>query len=111
MIQLIEDNRASVEALCRKYHVARLEVFGSAADGSFDPVHSDVDFLVEFLPDHDLGPGLAQYFDFQAALKELLGRKVDLVMSSAMRNPYFIREVNRTRSPLVSESQSQNERA
>ena len=63
MIRLIEDNRASLEALCKKYHVSRLEVFGSAADGSFDPEHSDVDFLVEFPPDHDLGPWMAHFFD------------------------------------------------
>ena len=100
MIALIQQKRAPLADLCHRYHVSRLEVFGSAADGTFDPQRSDIDFLVEFLPDQYLGPWLAHYFDFQAALEKLLGRKVDLVMPSAMKNPYFIREVNRTRSPL-----------
>ncbi len=100
MIQLIEDNRDAIEALCRKYHVARLEVFGSAADDTFDPASSDVDFLVEFPPGENLGPWLSHYFDLKAELETLLGRKVDLVMPGAMRNPYFIREANRTRRPL-----------
>jgi len=100
MIPLIEDNRAALETLCKKYGVARLEVFGSAATGEFDPDRSDVDFLVEFLPDQDPGPWAAHYFNFQAALEKLLARKVDLIMPSAMKNPYFIREVNRTRQVL-----------
>ena len=100
MIALLKEKEAPLADLCRRYAVARLEVFGSAADGTFDSEHSDVDFLVEFLPGHDLGPWLAHYFEFQAGLEKLLGRKVDLVMTSAMKNPYFIREVNRTRQVL-----------
>ena len=100
MIRLIEDKRDAIEALCRKYGVARLEVFGSAADDTFEPGRSDVDFLIEFLPGQDLGPWLSLYFDLKGELEQLLGRKVDLVMPAAMRNPYFIREVNRTRVVL-----------
>ena len=40
---------------------------------------------------------MAHYFDFQSELEKLLGRAVDLVMLAALKNPYFIREVNRTR--------------
>jgi len=97
---VVEQHRDEIEALCRRFNVGRLEVFGSAADGSFDPATSDVDFLVEFLPGQNLGPWLAHYFDFKSELERLLGRKVDLVMPKAMKNPYFIREVNRTRRLL-----------
>ena len=97
MIQLLLDKRDLIEALCRKYHVAKLEVFGSAADSSFEADRSDVDFLVEFLPDADLGPWLSQYFDLKEELEKLLGCNVDLVMPAAMRNPYFVRQANRTR--------------
>lgn len=100
MIQLIEDNRQGIEEFCRRFHVARLEVFGSAVTGEFDPQRSDVDFLVEFREGQNLGPWLAHYQDFKASLEELLGRRVDLVMPKAMKNPYFIREVNRTRKLL-----------
>ena len=100
MIRLIEDKRDAIEALCRKYGVARLEVFGSAADDTFEPGRSDVDFLIEFLPGQDLGPWLSHYFDLKVELEQLLGHKVDLVMPAAMRNPYFIREANRTRVVL-----------
>lgn len=83
---------------CRRYPVSRLEVFGSAADGGgFAPGSSDVDFLVEFQEGADLGPWLTVYFNLQSELEEICGTRVDLVMASAPKNPYFMRELNRTR--------------
>ena len=96
MIAQLEQHRRDVEALCRRYRVARLELFGSAAVGRFDPASSDLDFLVEFHPDSPMGP-FHQYFDFLAELQSLLGREVDLVEANAMTNPYFINAVNQCR--------------
>jgi len=107
MIRLLQEKRRAIEALCRKYHAARLEVFGSAASEDFFPDKSDIDFLVKFQPDSDLGPWMSHYFEFQNELQELLGVKVDLVMASALTNPYFIREVNRTRKLLYETEVSQ----
>ncbi len=97
MIGVIEGRGEEIKEVCRRYGVSKLEVFGSAVDGEFEEDRSDVDFLVEFLPGQDLGPWLSHYFDLKVALERLLGRTVDLVMYGAMKNPHFIREVNRTR--------------
>ena len=97
MIGVIEECGEEIKEVCRRYGVSKLEVFGSAVDGEFEEDRSDVDFLVEFLPGQVLGPGLSHYFDLKVALERLLGRTVDLVMYGAMKNPHFIREVNRTR--------------
>jgi len=37
MVAIIDAQRSELAALCRKHRVRRLEVFGSAADGTFDP--------------------------------------------------------------------------
>ncbi|MGH7128615.1 MAG: nucleotidyltransferase family protein [Planctomycetaceae bacterium] len=101
VIALVEQNLDELGELCRAYRVRRLDLFGSAATAdAFDPQRSDLDFLVEFEPEQDLGPWLRHYFDFQRALTELMGRPVDLVMDSALKNPHFIREVQRTRTTL-----------
>jgi len=99
MIRLIEDNRALIEALCKKYDVLRLDVFGSAATGAFDPARSDLDFLVEFKADSPMRP-FHQYFDFLAELKDLFGCEVDLVEVTAVKNPYFLRSMNASRESL-----------
>jgi predicted nucleotidyltransferase len=80
----IDEKRDAVAALCRRYGVARLEVFGSAARGlDFDPKRSDFDFLVEFEKPSNLPP-LEQFFGFAEALEKLLGRPVDLVERKAV---------------------------
>jgi predicted nucleotidyltransferase len=100
MISLIESKRDRLIDLCRRHGVRRLELFGSAATAAFDSNRSDLDFLVEFLPEHDLGPWLRDYFAFQEQLVRLFGHPIDLVVASAVKNPYFQRELERTRTLL-----------
>jgi uncharacterized protein len=64
-------------ALCEKYQVEELSVFGSALREEFGP-QSDVDFLVVFEKD-DYGPWMGKMTALEDELSELLGRKVDLV--------------------------------
>ena len=93
----IEKHRESLATLCRRYGVVRLEMFGSAARGvDFDAAKSDADFLVEFDKDSGLS-SLDQFFDFSEALQRLLGRPVDLVEASAIRNPYVRATINRSK--------------
>jgi uncharacterized protein len=96
---LIDHHRAEIEELCRIHRVRRLDVFGSAVREDFDPARSDVDFLVEFEPDPHLNTFHA-YMDLREDLARLLGRPVDLVMPTAIRNRYFRLEVEATREPL-----------
>lgn len=80
----ITAHQSELAALCRRFDVARLEVFGSAARGTdFDPAKSDADFLVAFRPDSRLPP-LEQFFGLAEALERLLGRPVDLVERTAL---------------------------
>ncbi len=93
----IEKHRESLMALCQRYGVLRLEVFGSAARGAdFGPAKSDADFLVEFDKDSGLS-ALDQFLDFSEALERLLGRPVDLVEASAVKNPYVRATIKRSK--------------
>lgn len=81
MIADIASHRDELRALCRRFHVRRLDIFGSAARGDFDPARSDLDFLVEFAAQED---DLARFLDFKEALETLLSRRVDLVDRKAI---------------------------
>ena len=99
----IADKKEELVELCRHHKVVRLEVFGSGARGDdFDPQTSDVDFLVEFGPENGRTP-LHQYFNFAEALRQTLGRSVDLVESDAIQNPYLRAAIDRSRE-LIYES-------
>lgn len=97
----IAQHRSGISAICQRYRICRLEVFGSAARADdFDPEHSDVDFLVEFAP--DVQPGLESFFGAKATLEALLGRGVDLVESGAVRNPFVLASISRDREAVYS---------
>ena len=99
MISIVQSNRKGVERLCRQFRVRRLELFGSAVRGQFDPETSDLDFLVDF---EQLKPEeyADTYFGLLEGLRELFKRNVDLVMVSAVKNPYFLEGIERTRTLL-----------
>jgi hypothetical protein len=66
-----------IAALCERYQVQRLDIFGSVLRGDFGP-ESDVDFLVTFR-DPDQGPWLGKVQKFEEDLARLIGRTVDVV--------------------------------
>lgn len=95
----IVQHRAEIAAICQRYGIQRLEVFGSAARVTdFDWERSDADFLVEFAP--GVHPGLHTIFGAKADLETLLGREVDLVEAGAVRNPYVLASINRHREAV-----------
>ncbi|MFD4354273.1 nucleotidyltransferase family protein [Nocardia sp. NPDC058518] len=75
-----------LRALCEKYDVVELSVFGSVARGSDGP-DSDVDLLYLLKPDTQIG---LEFFGFQEELEDLLGRKVDVVPKKYLH--WFIRD-------------------
>ena len=75
MHQLIEDKRQELNRLCRRFKVRRLDLFGSAAEGTFDPAKSDLDFLVEFLSLAS-GEHYESYFGLLEGLEALFRRPV-----------------------------------
>jgi predicted nucleotidyltransferase len=102
MVSLIKKYQNELVRLCRKYHVRKLDVFGSAATGQFGAA-SDIDFLVEF-DDNANERRFDNYFDLHRALEQLFARPVDLVEPGGLRNPFFIRQVNETRKQIYASS-------
>jgi uncharacterized protein len=99
MLDLIEQHRQQLAGLCRRYGIQRLELFGSAARGDFDPAQSDIDFFYEFDPKDD--HGLAdRFFGLKKDLETLLGAEVDLVSAADAVNPFFLQVANRHRLTL-----------
>ncbi len=98
MIPMIEERSAALEELCRRYPVARLDLFGSAAVGGHSEA-SDIDFIVEFQPGA-FDAYADVYFGLLEDLERLFGCFVDLVVHSAIKNPYFLQSVEQTRTPV-----------
>jgi predicted nucleotidyltransferase len=76
-----------IAAICQKYRVKQLSLFGSALRDDFR-TDSDVDLLIDLLPAHGLG--LIDYLGCQEELGRVIGRRVDLVQKSGLKQ--FVRE-------------------
>ncbi|MCD4793535.1 MAG: nucleotidyltransferase domain-containing protein [Bacteroidales bacterium] len=94
-LQQIQDKKDKINKACKKYHVSLLYIFGSVLTKKFNK-DSDIDFIVYFeqIPILDYADN---FFDFIIELEKILNRKVDLVSGKAMKNPYFIEEVEKTK--------------
>ena len=99
MLPLISENIDQIIALCKSHHVVRLEIFGSVLRDDFDPQKSDLDFLVEL---EDLPPVeyAESFFGLEDELNRLFKRKVDLVETDQIKNPYVLKSINRSRTTL-----------
>lgn len=86
-----------VDALCRKWRIRELSLFGSALREDFRP-ESDVDLLVVF--ERDAPWDLWDLTAMEAELQELFGRKVDVVEKRALKNPFRRFEILTTRQVL-----------
>ena len=89
--------KQKIADFCRRHHIRKLAVFGSALRADFRP-KSDVDVLVEFEPDHT--PGLIRLAGMEIELSALLGgRKVDMNTPLCL-SPFFRDEVLEEAEPV-----------
>ena len=94
---IIEERLPAIRSLCKQLGISRLWVFGSVARGEWNPSESDVDFLVEFSPDHLPAD---QLLGLYAGLTKMFPCHIDLVSMRAVKNKLFRLELEETRVAL-----------
>lgn len=91
----LTDKESTIRNICVTQKVKKLELFGSAITQKHK-TDSDIDFLVEF--DEAAKPNLFNnYFELKFRLEKLLQRNVDVIMKSAIKNPFFKKGIKNTR--------------
>jgi len=98
----VEQKLPELRELCRRYHVTRLDLFGSAATGEFDPSRSDLDFAVALDRAPADGSSLSHnYFDFLRAAQSLFGLQIDTVpLPHKIENRFLRKAVEESAIPL-----------
>jgi predicted nucleotidyltransferase len=97
--RIINEHATELDALCKRFRVRRLEVFGSVVTERFDASRSDLDFLVEF-DNPTINDAADRFFGLLHALEDLFARRIDLVDLTAVENPYFLRAIEPSRTVL-----------
>lgn len=104
MLPLIEAHIEEITRLCKKYGVRKLELFGSACRGEYDPETSDLDFIAEFTDIRTSGY-VDRYFGFADHIEILFGKPVDVVTTNSTMSPHFRQEMDKCRA-VVYEAKS-----
>ena len=99
MQPILKDNLAEVILILKAHHVKRAFAFGSVCTDQFNE-NSDIDFLISFEDHLDPIQYGESYFNLMYSLQDLLKREVDLVTERTLKNPFFIKVLNKTKTPL-----------
>lgn len=92
----LDSYKGDIKRLCQESQVKSLYVFGSVLTDRFND-KSDIDLLVE-IDSNDPFDYADKYFKLKFALQELFKRPIDLLESKAMKNPYIIENIDRSKS-------------
>ena len=87
-------NIDGIPAFCSKWKVRQLGLIGSVLRSDFGP-NSDVDVVVEFDPDATWS--MLDVVQMRDELATLFARPVDIIEESAIRNPYMLDSIRRTK--------------
>jgi len=92
----VQENIDSIKKICKKYHVKKLLLFGSALTHNFNE-DSDFDFVVDF-DKQDLYGYADNYFGLKEDLEKILARSIDLLEKQAIKNPYLMKSISKTQN-------------
>ena len=93
----VEDYKQVIEKICEDLRVKNLDLVGSASREDFESERSDIDVFVEF---DGMDRLFDRFFELKKRLEEQLGRQVDVIQESGVKNPYVRKSLNRDKVRL-----------
>ncbi len=94
-MDIIYLNIDKINKLCDSNRVRTLFVFGSVLTDKFSK-NSDIDFVVDINEENPISYA-DNYFNLKFHLEELLKRQVDLLELKAIKNKYFLEEIEKSK--------------
>lgn len=101
MNSIINDRIVELVKLCNIYKVKSMYAFGSVCTDRFNE-KSDIDLLISF-KDISIDEYTENYFELHYKLEELFQREIDLMTERSLSNPYFIRNLEQTKSLIYAD--------
>lgn len=98
MHQIIQTNITEIKQIFKEHNVSEAFVFGSVCTENFNE-NSDIDFIIKF-KQRFFDDYVDNFFSLEEKLQILLNRNVDILTEDNLKNPYFIKVVNKTKTPI-----------
>ena len=96
---MIDSHINEIEKLCLESKVKTLYVFGSALNETFNN-QSDIDLLVDF-NNIEIVDYADNYYNLKFGLQSIFHRQIDLLEEKAIKNPYFMQQINLQKKLVV----------
>jgi uncharacterized protein len=96
---VLKDKLPAVTQLLKEHNVKRAYAFGSVCTDKFNS-ESDIDLLIAFEDGLDPLVYGESYWIILFALQDMFKREIDLVTEPSLKNPYFIKVMNQTKTPI-----------
>ena len=93
MIPDVAERTAELPEICKRYHVARLDIYGKAVTAERQTDDTVLNFLVEYQP-VPLGDYFDMYFGLLESLEELFGLPVKLMTTFALETNQYARPID-----------------
>lgn len=103
MNKSIHKNSEVITALCKRFNVKRLDLFGDGVHSDAEKDREEIGFVVDFNYDGDDGSwgGVESYYGLQRALEAVFYHEIGYFTPEALKNsPYLRRRVEKTRTPF-----------
>jgi len=97
-MHLSPDTLTKIKILCIENNVKSLYAFGSVLRNDFNE-SSDVDLIIDFNT-RDPFKYAEKYYSFKSSIEALLNRNIDLLEQRAIKNKYFLEELEKTKTLL-----------
>jgi len=98
MNNIIVNNVLQLKQIGKKHRVKQMYAFGSVCTEKFHK-NSDIDFIIAF-ENRYFDNYVENFFALEDELQKLFNRKIDLVVEETIKNPFFIKVVNKTKTPI-----------
>lgn len=96
MNNIILSNIIEIGRFFREHKIERAYAFGSVLKNDFDD-NSDIDFLVRFKSGIDPLEKGELWWSLHDTLRDFFNREIDIVTENSLKNPYFIKELEKTK--------------
>ena len=99
MDKIISSNIDKINFFFEAHKIEKAYLFGSVTTDKFNK-HSDIDFLVKFKEGLKPLEKGELWWDLHDSLRDLFNRKVDIVTEGSLKNPFFIKELEKTKKMI-----------
>jgi predicted nucleotidyltransferase len=99
MQPIITERSPQLQRILGAHHVKRAYAFGSVCTDDFHD-NSDIDLLIAFDREGPFQGYVENMWSLEDALEQLFQRPVDILTEAQLTNPYFIENINSSKTPV-----------